>query len=684
MRVARRWGRTITWLALVLTLLALAAPGAAAAGKGGSASPATPSTKPASGWIVGLRGEAGGNAATALAAGVGARMAPISSDTGAFVARFQAASAVDGVARLLANRAVQYVEPDVTYSWLWEPNDPYYPQETWERTADFPNAWSLGTGRSSTVVAVLDSGIHAANPDLSGKLLSGYDFLSNNTNTDDSVGHGTAIAGIIAARGNDGVGIAGGAMDVEILPVKVGNADGAPVSAISQGVYYAVDHGASVINLSLGSDSPSATLQDAINYAYSKNVVVVAAAGNSPDQVSFPASFQQTISVAATTSDGKNVASFSSRLSRVDLAAPGENVFTTYYSPTDGDSYQALDGTSFSTAIVSAAVALMRAANPGLSVEAVRADLTSTAAHTFPAGALGGGAGLLDVGAALRRAMVPAMTNTWQTPDQPVTSQAAVRSWEWGPHAFSVVAEPYVETQHGSRLVAYFDKARMEITNPYGDASSAWYVTNGLLASEMIHGRIQLGNADSESQAKAPAQIPVAGDPDDQTGPLYASFTGLTGAAPVAGGSTISQTIDRAGNVSSDSRLASYGVTAGEYIPETNHRIASVFASYLQSTGLVLQNGTYQYGQLFTPAFYATGFPITEAYWARVKVKGTVQDVLVQCFERRCLTYTPSNPAGWQVEMGNVGRHYYEWRYGTQPPSTPSADDPSAFAVGPH
>ncbi|HUY98945.1 MAG TPA: S8 family serine peptidase [Thermomicrobiaceae bacterium] len=684
MSKAPTWGRMITWLALALTLLGLATPGVAAAGGTGSTTSSASATTLATGWIVGLRGGASGDAEAAMAAAVGARMAPISSDAGAFVARFQALGAVDGVARLLANPDVQYVEPDVTYSWLWQPNDPYYPQETWERTARFPDAWSLGTGRASTIVAVLDSGIHAANPDLSGKLLNGYDFLSNDTNTSDSVGHGTAIAGIIAARGNDGVGIAGGAMDVQILPVKVGNADGAPVSAISQGIYYAVDHGAAVINLSLGSDSPSATLQDAINYAYSKNVVVVAAAGNSPDQVSFPASFPQTISVAATTSDGTNVASFSSRLSRVDLAAPGEGVFSTFYSSTGGDTYQSLDGTSFSTAIVSAAVALMRAANPGLPVEAVRADLTGTARQDFPSGTLGGGAGLLDAGAALRRAMVPSMTGTWQTPDQPVAVLAASRSWEWGPHAFSVVAEPYVETQHGSRLVAYFDKARMEITSPYGDASSPWYVTNGLLASEMIRGRIQLGNTDGEFQAKGPAQIPVAGDQDDQTGPLYASFTGLMGAAPLANGSTVTHTINRAGTVSSDQRLASYGVTAGNYVQQTNHSIASVFAAYLQSAGEVLQNGSYQNGPLFNPAFYATGFPITEPYWARVKVKGTVQDVLVQCFERRCLTYTPSNPAGWQVEMGNVGRHYYLWRYGTQPPSTPSPDDPSAFAVGPH
>ncbi|MDQ3549372.1 MAG: hypothetical protein M3439_11215 [Chloroflexota bacterium] len=77
-------------------------------------------------------------------------------------------------------------------------------------------------------------------------------------------------------------------------------------------------------------------------------------------------------------------------------------------------------------------------------------------------------------------------------------------------------------------------------------------------------------------------------------------------------------------------------------------------------------------GQLFDPWFYATGYPITEAYWSRVKLKGIVQDILIQCFERRCLTYAPGNMAGWQVEMGNVGLHYYDWRYNSAQVVTPS------------
>ena len=88
----------------------------------------------------------------------------------------------------------------------------------------------------------------------------------------------------------------------------------------------------------------------------------------------------------------------------------------------------------------------------------------------------------------------------------------------------------------------------------------------------------------------------------------------------------------------------------------------------MNSDGLIYRDGEYVVDKLFENPFYATGYPITEAYWTWVKVGGVEQNVLIQCFQRRCLTYTPSNPDGWQVEAGNVGRHYYQWRYGVPPP----------------
>jgi hypothetical protein len=218
------------------------------------------------------------------------------------------------------------------------------------------------------------------------------------------------------------------------------------------------------------------------------------------------------------------------------------------------------------------------------------------------------------------------------------------------------------------RLVYYYDKSRMELTDPLDDQSDPWYVTNGLLVNELISGAVQVGDASFEEQA--PAEINVAGDPDDVNGPTYASFADILDTAPPAEGLPVSETIDRAGVASRDSRLLAYDILTGPLIPETNHRVADVFWDYLNSVGPIAGSEGLVEGRLFDPWFYATGLPVTEAYWAQVKVAGEIQDVLIQCFERRCLTYTPGNDEGWRVEMGNVGMHYRAWRYADVQPVT--------------
>ncbi|MEZ4522636.1 MAG: hypothetical protein R3A46_13465 [Thermomicrobiales bacterium] len=255
----------------------------------------------------------------------------------------------------------------------------------------------------------------------------------------------------------------------------------------------------------------------------------------------------------------------------------------------------------------------------------------------------------------------PAFQATWARQDLPVDEGIINRTWLWGPSPNGTTTEPYAESPGGTRQVAYYDKSRMEISYPDGDRSEAWFVTNGLLAYELITGQIQLG--DSLFIEGEPSGIPIAGDADDENGPRYASFEQLLRAAPLASGSPVVQTIDAAGNVGVDNSLNRYGVTIGPADPETGHTIASVFWDYLNEDGVIWNGAGYVDGPLFEPWFFATGLPITEPYWARVKVNGVVQDVLVQCFERRCLTYTPDNPEGWQVEQANVGMHYFRWRY---------------------
>ncbi|HET8628464.1 MAG TPA: glycoside hydrolase family 76 protein [Thermomicrobiales bacterium] len=252
----------------------------------------------------------------------------------------------------------------------------------------------------------------------------------------------------------------------------------------------------------------------------------------------------------------------------------------------------------------------------------------------------------------------------WARGDAPVAAGAASRTWLWGPGPDGPgMWERFDEGLDGRHLVQYFDKSRMEVNDANGDRTSSYYVTQGLLAEDMILGRVQVGV--NRFEQRAPAAVPF-GDPDDAQGPTYASLTGLLGAPPAAPGQPVATSLARSGATGpADPR----GVTCAAIVAETRHCVASVFWDYLNSAGTVYQGGGYVSGPLFAPLFYATGLPISEAYWTELKVAGTVRPVLVQAFERRILTYDPANPAGWQVEMGNVGRHYYQWRYGRELPA---------------
>jgi hypothetical protein len=253
--------------------------------------------------------------------------------------------------------------------------------------------------------------------------------------------------------------------------------------------------------------------------------------------------------------------------------------------------------------------------------------------------------------------------DVWERTDYPVQQLEVARTWIWGPGPITPgMQEQYEEAEDGERLVQYFDKSRMEWPwSPDADPESEWFITQGLLATELLTGNLQLG--DDAFEQYEPAEIPVAGDWEDQTGPTYAAMGEYIDWEPRPEGSTITQIMDREGQISDEEELAGYGVTDAYYIEQTDHNIASVFWDFMQSEGLVYVDGDYETDTLFTNEFYAIGYPITEAYWGWVTVDGVDQNVLIQCFERRCLTYAPDNPEGWEVESGNIGLHYYEWRY---------------------
>lgn len=244
---------------------------------------------------------------------------------------------------------------------------------------------------------------------------------------------------------------------------------------------------------------------------------------------------------------------------------------------------------------------------------------------------------------------------TWTTWDEPVNAGLAQRTWMFGYDYTAALYEQYEESPGGLRLVQYFDKSRMEITHPSSDDDHLWYVTNGLLATELISGRMQTG--DNRFAIREPAEMKVAGDPDSLTGPTYATFATLLDAEPLSGNSTIIQTVDRTGAVVDEPAFARYQVEATLLVPETDHRIAGPFVDFMWSSGVLRDwaTGGYYTAQIFENPFYVVGFPITEAYWAKVKVAGTDHDVLTQCFERAVFEYHPGNPPAWRVLLRRLG-----------------------------
>lgn len=270
----------------------------------------------------------------------------------------------------------------------------------------------------------------------------------------------------------------------------------------------------------------------------------------------------------------------------------------------------------------------------------------------------------------------PAFQAVWARTDQLVDSGGVKRSYYWGPVPGFTAYEEYAEAAHGKHLVQYFDKSRMEINNPDGDKSSRFYVTNGLLTQELISGRISLG--DTRFEERYSAEINLASDTDDTSPgtPTYASFKFLVNKVSVIHiGKIIDDTINRAGNTGSDPAFTSYNVRNAHFEAVTNHNIPDVFWSFLNAKGPIIENGKAVEAALNDPYFYATGYPIAEAYWARVKIGGIPNTaVLVQPYERRVLTYVPDAPSGFKVQMGNIGQHYYTWRYSGagQPSATPA------------
>jgi subtilisin family serine protease len=333
-----------------------------------------------------------------------------------------AANSADAVLSTLRERPdlVRAAEYEGEQNAQLVPNDALYKAFQWNlRRIGMEQAWDLRPGANDVVVAVLDTGVDLTHPDLRANLLvdEGYDFINDTPSPQDDESHGTAVAGIIGAVGNNHEGVTGVAWRVKLLPIKALNSQGrGPDSAMVKAILYAADNGARIINISSTGTRYSAALETAVQYAQDKGALIVAAAGNSGDgdnAINYPAAFDGVVAVAAI-DDKDQLASFSQRQSYVALAAPGVDVPSTAWAGAGRGLYASQSGTSIAAPHVSGAAAILWALRPDLQPDDITAALRANA-DPPPNGitgtsASGYGAGILDVGravASLRLGVAP-------------------------------------------------------------------------------------------------------------------------------------------------------------------------------------------------------------------------------------------------------------------------------------
>jgi subtilisin family serine protease len=298
---------------------------------------------------------------------------------GAAIVRVPAAEKKQALALLRRQTGVSYAEADGSvHAFSTSINDPYSiaPYPSWPLANPFfPEAWDMTTGDASVVVAVVDSGVQADHPELLGRVLSGYDFVNGDNDPADDFGHGTEVAGVIAAQGNNLIGIAGVCWKCEILPVKVLDSDGKGTDSwVASGITWAVDHGADVINLSLGGAYTSLTLANAVSYAETHGVVVVAAAGNDGvSTLNYPAAYDGVISVGAVDRTNSRYP-WSNFGSWVMVDAPGCTSSTGL-----GSTYRGFCGTSTASPFVAGLAGLARSYDPSASSSSVVSAIEQSA-----------------------------------------------------------------------------------------------------------------------------------------------------------------------------------------------------------------------------------------------------------------------------------------------------------------
>ncbi len=274
---------------------------------------------------------------------------------GAQVVSIPAGTVGQSIRRYESHPLVAYAEPNYVASAFGEPDDPYFDMQWGLQKVEAPAAWDVTSGSSDVVIAILDTGVDGGHSDLKDKIVDSVNY-TNSPSADDVYDHGTHVAGIAAAATNNSIGVAGLGYDSSILNVKVLGDDGAGYHGwVAAGIIWAAQNGAHVINMSLGSRFGSELLEDAVNYAWEQGVVVVAAAGNGGNySLRYPAAYVNCIAVAAT-NENDDRASWSNYGDWVDLAAPGDSI----YSTLRGGTYGKRSGTSMASPHVAGLAALL-------------------------------------------------------------------------------------------------------------------------------------------------------------------------------------------------------------------------------------------------------------------------------------------------------------------------------------
>jgi len=295
-------------------------------------------------------------------------------------------------------KEIEYIEPNLPMKISAIPNDPAFSSQSYLKQLNAEKAWEVEKENTAIKIAILDTGIDLNHSDLKPQIVQGANLLDSKKSVQDDNGHGTQIAGVLAAKGNNKTGISGVLWSAKIMPIKVldKEGEGKPFT-VSKGIYHAVDHGASIVLLSLGDRIYTKTMEEAVEYAEEKNVLVVAATGNEGSSVNYPAAFPTVLAVGAVNSQ-RNPASYSNRGPEVSVVGMGD-VYTTQLN----NKYGKASGTSMAAPQVAGLAALLMKKYPQLSVSEIRNHILYTAREAHSTGwDPETGHGLIDMNKALR------------------------------------------------------------------------------------------------------------------------------------------------------------------------------------------------------------------------------------------------------------------------------------------